>query len=153
VERRISVIRRARICLALLVLFAVSGTAATGDRVVLIVPARADFAPLDLAEVRKLFLGFPVIRNGVALHPLRNQSDARLDEVFLQNIVGMSDITYDRRVLSLMLQQGRTPPPSVRSRQQLLASMASDPFAVSFAWESEVAASPQVKILGVLWHE
>jgi hypothetical protein len=145
--------RRVRIFLALLLLLAVGATAATPDRVVLIVYFRADYAPLDLAEVRKLFLGFPVIREGVALHPLRNQSDARLDEVFLQNIVGMSDITYDRRVLSLMLQQGRTPPPSVRSRQQLLSTMASDPYAVSFAWESQVASSPQVKILGVLWHE
>jgi len=145
--------RRARTYLALLLLFAVGAMAAPADRVVLIVNAGASFAPLDLAEVRKLFLGFPLIRNGEALHPFRNQSDARLDEVFLQNIVGMSDITYDRRVLSLMLQQGRTPPPSVHSRQQFLSTMATDPLAVSFAWESQVAASSQVKILGVLWHE
>lgn len=157
-ERGLAVIRdplRRRLLLALIGAPAALclASSAPADNVVLIVSSRSHFAPLDLLEVRKLFLGFPVLRDGQALHPLRNQSDPRLDQIFLQNIVGMSDTTYDRRVLTLLLQQGRSPPPSLRSGAQLLAAIEQDDYAVSFAWNTDVANWPQVKAIKVLWRE
>jgi hypothetical protein len=146
--------RRLKRALALLALLwgclAVAGSA---DTVVLIVNASTNYAALDSVEVRKLFLGLTVVRNGRTLHALRNASDPRLDEIFLQNIVSMSDTTYERRVLTLTMQQGRTPPPSIQDRKRLLAEVAADPDAVSFAWADDVAATQNIKVMRVLWHE
>jgi hypothetical protein len=146
--------RRLKRALALLALLwgclAVAGSA---DMVVLIVNASTNYAALDSVEVRKLFLGLPVVRDGHSLHALRKASDPRLDEIFLQNIVSMSDTTYERRVLTLTMQQGRTPPPSIQDKARLFAELAADPDAVSFAWASDVAASRNIKIMRVLWHE
>jgi len=153
VERRAAVKVRRLIGVALLALATCLAMAGTPDTVVLIVNAGTNYAALDSVEVRKLFLGLPVIRNGHTLHALRNATDPRLDEIFLQNIVSMSDTTYERRVLTLTMQQGRTPPPSIQDKTRLFAELAADPNAVSFAWADDITASHNVKVMRVLWHE
>ena len=65
----------------------------------------------------------------------------------------MSESTYERRVLSLTLQQGRTAPPLYRNTKMLLDAVATDPAAVSYAWAADVAKDPRIKVLRVLWHE
>ena len=69
----------------------------------------ATLTQLDSLQVRKLFLGLTVTQNGNRLWPVLNETDARVKEIFLQNIVSMSDITYDRSLLRLTLIQGQTP--------------------------------------------
>lgn len=123
------------------------------DTVVLVVGAKSDVTALSSVEVRKLFMGLTVMSGGRALHALRNDSDPRLDQIFLQNIVSMSDATYERQVLGLALRQGREPPPTVHSEKALLRVLAYDPAAVSFAWGADVAGNADVKVIRVLWHE
>ena len=146
-------VRRLITSSALLALAGCLAVAGPADTVVLIVNASTNYAALDSVEVRKLFLGLTVVRDGHTLHALRNVGDPRLDQIFLQNIVSMSDTTYERRVLTLTMQQGRTPPPSIQDKARLFAELAADPDAVSFAWASDVAASRNIKIMRVLWHE
>ena len=93
------------------------------------------------------------MRGGHQLRVLRNESDTLLDQVFLQNIVSMSEPTYERRVRALAKQQGRVPMPAVRSTHDLLKSIADDTSVVSFAWASEVSAERGIRVLGVLWQD
>jgi hypothetical protein len=74
--------------------------------VVLVVPANSPVASLDSVSMRKLFLGLPVLLNGKLLHPLRNRADPRLDEIFLQQVVAMSESSYDRQILNAVNRQG-----------------------------------------------
>ena len=90
---------------------------------------------------------------GSALHPLRNESDQLLREIFYQDIISMSELTYERRLLALTLQQGRTAPPIYKSSRQLVSAVASDPAAISFAWATEVANDPRIKVLRVVGQE
>jgi hypothetical protein len=152
-ECRAAVSLRRLISLSLLAVWGCLVSAGSADTVVLIVNATTNYAALDSVEVRKLFLGLTVVRDGHTLHALRNVSDPRLDEIFLQNIVSMSDTTYERRVLTLTMQQGRTPPPSVQDKARLFAELAADPDAVSFAWAGDVAGNRNIKVMRVLWHE
>jgi hypothetical protein len=82
-----------------------------------------------------------------------NEADAQIKELFLQNIVSMSDSTYDRYVLRLSLQQGRTQPMVYKSESELINAVAADPAAVGYAWGSDVAHDPRVRILRVVWHD
>jgi hypothetical protein len=121
--------------------------------VVLIVGVRSDIEQLDSRLVRRLFLGLTVTQNGSRLRPLLNESDAQIKELFLQNIVSMSDSTYDRYVLRLSLLQGRTQPTMYKSESALIEAVAADPAAVGYAWAKDVARDPRVRILRVVWHD
>jgi hypothetical protein len=123
------------------------------DTLLLIVSAESKLAQLDSLELRKLFLGMTVVHDGSRLRPLLNETDTRVKEVFLQNIVSMTDLTYDRRVLRLALQSGRRTPDAYTDTAALLNAVAADPTAVSFAWAKDVQHDKRIKALRVLWHD
>jgi hypothetical protein len=136
----------------LALLICVAAPVFAGEELVLIVSARSDVDQLDSPLVRRLFLGLTVTQHGSSLRPYLNESDSQLKEIFLQNIVSMSDSTYDRYVLQLSLKQGRTQPVVYHSNAQLIDSVALDPTAVSYAWMRDVAHDTRVRILRVVWH-
>jgi hypothetical protein len=154
VERGRSVKYGAAKCLlALLLSVAAMLPASADETVVLVVSADSKVEQLDSLEVRKLFLGMTVTHNGDRLRPLLNEGDSRLKEVFLQNIVSMTDVTYDRRILRLALQDGRSLPSVFADTAMLINAVATDPTAVSFAWAKDVRRDKRIKILRVLWHD
>ncbi len=137
----------------LVTLLAASGTVSAADRLVLIVSADSKVEQLDSLEVRKLFLGLTVIHNGDRLRPVLDEADPRVKEIFLQNIVSMSDSTYDRNVLRLALIQGQIKPIAYKDIDLLIKAVIADPTAVSYAWAKDVAHNSRIKILRVLWYD
>ena len=137
----------------LLTLLAAGTPALADEQLVLIVSADSKIAQLDSLEVRKLFLGLTVTQDGNRLRPVLNETDARVKEIFLQNVVSMSDITYDRSLLRLTLIQGQRQPTAYRDIALLLKAVAADPSAVSYAWAKDVARDSRLRILRVLWYD
>jgi hypothetical protein len=124
-----------------------------GEELVLIVSTRSDVDQLDSPLVRKLFLGLTVTHHGNRLRPVLNEADSEIKELFLQNIVSMSDSTYDRYVLRLSLLQGRTQPTVYRNNAELINAVAADPTVVGYVWARDVAHDPRIKILRIVWHD
>ena len=151
-ERGISVNKLAATAVLLMMLTAMSPAFAE-EQLVLIVSSDSKVEQLDSLEVRKLFLGLTVTHEGNRLRPILNEADARVKEVFLQNIVALSDTTYDRRLLQLALQQGRTQPTVYKHTTDLLRAIAADPSAVSYAWLKDVAHDSHIRVLRSLWHD
>jgi hypothetical protein len=137
----------------LLTLLAAALPAYGEEQLVLIVSAGSKVEQLDSLELRKLFLGLTVTYDGSRLRPVLNETDARVKEIFLQNIISMSDITYDRRLLRLALIQGQTQPAVYKDIGQLIGAVAADPSAVSYAWAKDVAHDVRIRILRVLWYD
>ncbi|MDB6085904.1 MAG: hypothetical protein JWN43_3785 [Gammaproteobacteria bacterium] len=127
--------------------------ALAGEELVLIVSSQSNIDRLDSSLIRKLFLGLTVSQRGERLRPLLNESDAQIKELFLQNIVSMSDSTYDRYVLRLSLLQGRTQPVVYKDEDGLIRAVAADPSAVGYAWHRDVAQDSRIKVLRVVWHD
>jgi hypothetical protein len=152
VERRDPVNRLLRQAGLLWLLLAAAGAHA-GEKLVLIASADSRVEQLDSLEVRKLFLGLTVTHEGVRLRPLLNESDEQVKTVFLQNVVSMSEITYDRYLLGMALKQGRPQPDVYRNTAQLYAAVAADPSVFSVAWLKDVEHNPRLKVLRVLWHD
>jgi hypothetical protein len=152
VERGISV-SKLTAAAVLLALLAAAAPALAGEQLVLIVSADSKVEQLDSMELRKLFLGLTVTHNGNRLRPVLNETDARVKEIFLQNIVSMSDSTYDRRLLRLALIQGQTQPTAYQNITSLIKAVAADPSAVSYAWLKDVARDARIRILRVLWYD
>jgi hypothetical protein len=137
----------------LLTLLAAALPAFGEEQLVLIVSAGSKVEQLDSLELRKLFLGLTVTYDGSRLRPVLNETDARVKEIFLQNIISMSDITYDRRLLRLALIQGQTQPAVYKDIGQLIGAVAADPSAVSYAWAKDVAHDARIRILRILWYD
>lgn len=133
-------------------LLALAAPARANDRLLLLVNAQSPVMALNSVEVHKLFLGLTVVVEGRRLRALRNDSDALMRRVFFQSIVSMSEPIYDRRMLSLTLQQGRTAPPVYNRTKDVLDALAGDVDAVSFAWGADAAQDARVRPLRVIWH-
>ena len=151
-ERGISVTKIAALAVLVTSLTA-SGLVRAADQLVLIVSADSKVEQLDSNEVRKLFLGLTVIHNGDRLRPVLDEADARIKDIFLQNVVSMSETTYDRSVLRLALIQGQVKPVAYKDIALLLRAVKADPTAVSYAWAKDVANDSQIKVLRVLWYD
>jgi hypothetical protein len=142
------------IAAALLVLLLGAATPAFGgEELVLIVGARSAVDQLDSPLIRRLFLGLTVTQHGSRLRPVLNEADPEIKELFLQNIVSMSDSTYDRYVLRMALLQGRTQPTVYRSNAEIINAVAADPAVVGYVWARDIAHDPRVKILRVVWRD
>jgi hypothetical protein len=143
-----------RALLTLLLLCSLLGPIRAGPQtVVLVVRADSSVTDLDSIAVRKLFLGLPVLINGKPLHPVRNRTDQQLDEVFLQQIVAMSQSAYDRQVLIALNRQGSIRPAEVTAQTRALQILYDDPSAVTFMWLRDVAHDPRVRVIRVLWSD
>ena len=130
-----------------------SRPALAADRLVLVVSASSPVSALNSLEIQKLFLGLTVVTGNVDLHPLRNESDEAMRQLFYQDVISMSEPTYERRLLALTLQQGRTTPPVFRDTRALLNAIAADSHAVSYMWASEAARDARIRILKFLGRE
>ncbi len=145
-------VRKIAAAFLLALLLSPAAPAFAEEQLVLIVSSRSDIDQLDSMLVRRLFLGLTVTQHGNRLRPLLNESDAQLKEIFLQNIVSMSDSTYDRYLLQLSLKQGRTQPMVYRENAQLINSVAADSATVSYSWLKDVEHDSRIRILRVVWH-
>jgi hypothetical protein len=120
---------------------------------VIIVSARNQLGDLDARSAQRLFLGLTVTHNDIRLRPILNQSDPQIMALFLQNIVSMSNGTYDRYILRLALLQGRTEPATYKNARDVIDAVASDPTAVSYVWAEDAARDVRVKTIRVVWHD
>jgi hypothetical protein len=146
-------VKHVAVTIVLVLLLGAATRAFAAEEVVLIVSARSSIEQLDSPLVRRLFLGLTVTQHGSRLRPVLNEADAQIKELFLQNIVSMSDSTYDRYLLRLSLQQGRTQPTVYKSESELIDAVAAEPATVGYAWMRDVAHNPRVRVLRVVWHD
>jgi hypothetical protein len=135
------------------VLLLCGASAARADSVVLIVSARSAVQELESADLRKLFMGFRVGSDGAPLRAARNRSDPRLDKIFLQNVVSLSELVYERQLLTRRLREASAPPTEFSSNDELLDAVAHDPRTVSYAWATAAAKRSDVRVLRILWHD
>jgi hypothetical protein len=140
--------RRQWLCLLCLLL---GGTAAAGDALVLVGSARGDLATPDTLTIRKAFLGLNTTLAGRPVRALMNQSDPALRQAFLQNVMGFSEQAFQRRVLTLKLQQGRPEPRAFDDESALARALQADGNGISYMWQSHAERTLGLRVLKVLW--
>jgi len=122
-------------------------------QVVLVAASTSPLHDLDSIELRKIYLGFNVMRDGHVVKGLRNTGDEDLNRIFLQTVVAMSKKSYMRRQLSLTLRKGIPRPLEYDKFEDLLEALSSNPYSISYMWENAAEREPKLKILRVLWEE
>jgi hypothetical protein len=118
---------------------------------VLVTHADSPITEVSNLDVRKVFLGIEIRQDGNAIRGVRNKSDEKINAIFMQYIVAMSERSYQRRLLSFTLRYGRPRPPEVSNTGQLTDQLTEDPYAISYMWLEEAEALDNIKILRVIW--
>jgi hypothetical protein len=122
----------------------------TGD-LVLVTHQSSPVTTLSAGEMRRVFMGLTVSIPQGPIRALINESSDNLKTAFLQHVVGLSEHMYQRRRLSLELQQGVTRPMAVREQKLLIERLRSMPTGVSFMWRGDAQHVPELRVLRVIW--
>ena len=130
-----------------------AGAVVAERQVVLVAAATSPLHDLDSLELRKLYLGYSVRRDGRIVKGLRNTGDEELNRIFLQAVVAMSEKSYRRRLLSLPLRQGIPRPSGYDEPEHLLNALSGNPYSVTYMWKEAADRSTDVKTLKVLWQQ
>lgn len=139
------------LCLMFIALHDGSVVAADERTLVLAASATSDIPPLTVPEIRKLFLGVPLDKNGKRIMPLLNNSNRLLYEVFLQNVAFMSAPAYEQQVLSIVFRLGGKRPESYIDPNALLDALRKNPESVTYLWHDQVSEDQDIKLVNKLW--
>lgn len=122
------------------------------EALVLVAGEHSPIGKLNSLEIRKLYLGFNVRdREERQIHAITNTSDARMMNVFLQNVMAMTERAYNRRLLTLAVQSGRARPRLESSLEELHRSLTTNIMVVSCMWRKDVERFGDLKVIRVLW--
>jgi hypothetical protein len=127
--------------------------ALAADALVLVVRTDSPIQALDSLTVRKAFIGLTVSSNGFIVRPLINATQPSLQAAFLQHVVGLSEQMYERRALTLALQQGLAQPTKFEDQTELLRVLLANPYAVTFMWQSTASGIREIRVIRTLWRE
>lgn len=152
-ERRVSVKLTVPQYLVVAALVLLMTTSRADDVVVLVTGVESPVSDISSLDIRKAYLGIAVTLNENTLRPLRRRGDERLNLIFLQAVIAMSQKSYERRLLSMMLKFGTPRPVEVDSHKELLERLARHPYAIAYMWKTDADADARVKIIRVLWQE
>jgi hypothetical protein len=153
VEHGISVSTRG-LKLSLVLAMLLSMTPAwAADAVVLVTSSDSPITEVSSLDTRKAYLGISVTIAGGTVRPVRQRDDSRLNLIFLQSVIAMSQRSYERRLLSMMLKYGTPRPTEVRDREALIKVLEGNPHAIGYMWASDAESDRRVRKVKVLWQE
>jgi len=149
----VSVRVRAAQLLMITALVLTAATSRADVAVVLVTDKDSTIEIISSLDIRKIYLVISVSNEGNVVRALRRRDDERLNQIFLQSVIAMSQRSYERRLLSLALKFGNPRPTEVDSHDELLDLLARNTSTIAYMWKSEAESDPSVKIIKVLWQD
>ena len=120
---------------------------ASARELVVVSSNATDYLPMSRFELRKLFLGYPVKQNGKVISAIRNTSDDRAYQLFLQQLIHLSAKNYERRLMAKTFKTGAANVPTADSLDHLINELIEADSTLSFMWMDEVDAQYGVKVI------
>jgi hypothetical protein len=117
----------------------------------LVTASNYELGPVTHEELRKIFLGVPITREGVRLRPLFNSTDPAATNIFLQKVVFMSEREYKRQLVSRVFRLGGQRPREYDDLDSLVADLQAIPGALTFMWSDQLEDYDELKQLAVIW--
>jgi hypothetical protein len=153
VERRISMTHRATLSLVAIAIFLLATSAQAERSVVLVTNKSCPMQAISMLDVRKAYYGVAVSYKEVSIRAFRLNNDDALNQVFYQSVVSISEKSYERRLLSMLLKYGTPRPQEHDDVEALVAAISRTDCGIAYMWQSDAAAHDVLKTLRVLWKE
>ena len=136
----------ALVCLMFAMVLGPANAARAGaSDLVIVVDETSPIRSISVADVRRRFLGIPLVVDGVEVVPVRNVSNADFYELFLQRVLFMSAPSYERRMLNKVFREGGDRVLAVTSNEELYRALRNDPRRISFV--PRAAVRPNLRIV------
>ena len=119
-------------------------------RLVLVASAKSNVAGMMPAEVRRLYLGIPIIRDGKEIIPVLNTSDPMIQEVFLQRVLFMSAHAYVRQMTARVYRSGGNRIRNYNDFRNLVEALVEDPQSVTYMPYETASTLSGIKIIASL---
>lgn len=119
-------------------------------RLVLVASAKSQLAGMTPAEVRRLYLGIPIVKDGKEVIPVRNTSDPKIQEVFLQRVLFMSAHAYERQMTARVYRSGGNRIRDYNDFRKLVAALEEDPRSVTYMPHEAASTISGIKIIASL---
>jgi hypothetical protein len=140
-----------KVC-CLLVLYISASTVFAEHEVVLVTSTKSCLKNLSSLDIRKAFFGVPITRCGQRVRAVHSNYDTLLKKIFLQNVVSMSEDTYQRRLLHFALQAGRRLPDRVSNLNELEEILGKNANTIAVIWKKDAQdRSDKIRVVKVLW--
>jgi len=150
-ERCVSVNQRLQL-LALVILVSMLSDSAHAERsVVLVMNADCPIESLTMLEVRKTYFGLMASHEKQTVRAYRLNSDEDLSGIFYQTVVAMSEKSYERRLLSMLLKYGTPRPQEFGDVEELVAAVRHSNCGIAYMWGEDAAAAEGIKSIRLLW--
>ncbi len=107
--------------------------------------------PLSKDEMRRLFLGMPVYRNGNKLKAAINRSDEMCYQVFLQYILGMSHKRYVHTMVSSLYRNGIKTPPKFTSAEKIIDYIHEEDYSVTYIFKHNLSNFNNINVVQEIW--
>ena len=102
---------------------------------------------LSKFELRKIFLGYKVNKDGQAISAVRNIIDKDAYQLFLSQLIRLSDRNYEKRLMSKTFKTGLANVPKEKSLEAVYAELQRGDAVLSFMWLDEAQAEPGVSVI------
>jgi hypothetical protein len=150
-ERRISMIRRAALNLLALLACVLADSASAERSVVLVTSESCPMQTMGMLDIRKAFLGIVVSYEGHSIQAFRQNNDDMLSRIFYQSVVAMSEKSYERRLLSMLLKYGTPRPREFDDVHALADALRLTYCGIAYMWAEDAESSTGVKSIRLLW--
>ena len=136
------------------IMFSMLQQALAAERVVLLVTSiDCQMETINALDIRKAYFGIGVSYQEHSVRALRLKGDEKLNQIFFQTVVAMSEKTYERRLLLQLLKFGRPRPREFESVGELATALNDIPCSIAYMWQHEVNKNAGIKVIKVLWQE
>lgn len=124
------------------------------DRVVVLVTnSDCGMKAITALDIRKAYLGFGVSYEEKSVRAFRLGNDKKLNQIFLQSVVAMSEKTYERRLLLQLVKYGQPRPREFGSVSELAVALKEGPCNIAYMWQSDLKEATGIKAIKVIWQE
>ena len=124
---------------------------ASERELVIITSAKNHFTPIARDDLRRLFLGIKPKHTEIKITPINNKSENIMYEVFLQKVIRMSAVAYERHLLSKVFTHGTQRIKTADEYIKLLKELEYNENAISFVWANELGNNPKVRVIQSIW--
>lgn len=128
------------------------GVVVAKQQLVLVTASECPATEIGTLEVRKAYLGIGVELHGYPVRAFRFSGDETIVQLFFQNIVAMSEKSYERRMLSMALKYGRPRPIEFESVNELVAALRGRKCSIGYMWREDATSFSELRVLKILWH-
>jgi len=116
---------------------------------VIVTSNNSTFTTIKSKDIRRLYLGLKNRKNSSPILPVRNYSDEKLHEVFLQKVMFMSSRTYERQLNLRTIRKGLKPPLQLSSNQTLIQALIANKNTITYMWVNQVHDLSDIRIVKV----